>query len=132
MERYIVNPTDVLDALVQMEEARANLSRIRRGLMLIAKSYSTSSAGLSNLVRAASSAAAQTAECYHLLSYMEGQGGGASQETQTTRSKTCTTSSIHSVEALDHVCCDFGCAWCLARPGGVATCDFHSREVNEQ
>src|SRR5689334_4076244 len=83
MVKYIPNPTDVLDALVQVEEARRNLNRVQRGLMSIAKSCSTSSLALSSLVRAASSAEAATAECYHLLLYMEGQGGEASREPET-------------------------------------------------
>lgn len=130
MVKYIPNRTDVLDALVQVETAQASLRATRRGLMSIAKNYSISSTALLHLVRAASSAAVVTAECYHLLSYMEAQGGAVTQEPAKTHSPICTTSSQSWIDAPDHVCCDFGCAWCLARPGGVATCDFHSGQVD--
>jgi hypothetical protein len=129
MAKYNLNPTDVLAAIALMEEARKSLVPLRRGMMSLAKSWDTSSTGLLASVRAAYSAAAATAECYHLLLFMEEHGGEATREQETTLSATCKTSSINSTETLDHICCDIGCAWCLARPGGVSTCDFHSREV---
>ena len=119
-----LSPIDVLDALVQMDEARKNLTIARRGLMCLAKNYSTSSTGLLPTARAAYSAAQAMVECSALLSYMVGQGGGASPDPVMPLSKICTTSSNASGEQGFERCTTEGCALCDWAPDLTGICEL--------
>jgi len=73
-ERY-TNPTDVLQALVLMDDITAELKICRAGLKSLRRSWGTSSAGLLTAARAASSAVVLMEEFSALLSFMGGNVG---------------------------------------------------------
>jgi hypothetical protein len=69
------NPTDVLAAMVLLDEITQDLKTVRVGLKLLRRSWATSSAGLQTAALAAYSASLRTGEFSALLSYMVGSGG---------------------------------------------------------
>lgn len=101
MGKLLVNPTDILDALVLLDQITDALRTTRAGLRSTRRNWRTSSSGLLPAARAASSLAALTEECSALLLFMVTGGGEPSPDLEMRPSPRSTTSSRSWTPELD-------------------------------
>lgn len=117
MAHSSVNPTDVIQVQVLIGEVMDHLTAMRRGQRLLLRTWSTTSVGLSTLVRASYLASQAMAECYQLLLSMEETDGAHGPETQTKDSSPYTTSARTSTSSVVDCSCGDSCDRLTARLG---------------